>query len=815
MTPEPVFGILNANMGLHRRGLWNYAVPLGIGGLVAIVISGTPAMPQQHAPNAPPASADRAAFEAKVKPILANTCSACHNATVRSGDLNLAPYLDPATLATDRETWERIAAKIGAGEMPPKGIPRPPQTQLTAMVAYLRGYFDKADAAVKPDPGRVVAQRLNRTEYHNTIRDLLAVDYRVERDFPTDDSGYGFDNIADILTVSPLLMEKYLEAAEVIASRAMGADPLPKKPIEATCDLKTRTLRRLDYDTVEAAQRIDFDGDYAVHFQFPGTRGEGAKPVKMGFWMDGRLLDSIDVETKPSNLVAFNPLSEGEMRLYLPAGDHVFRAAFIDDEFAKTLTNDKDAYSNRKNKWIASITFIGPYPSNTERPSRKKILICDPASGQPCVERIVANLARHAYRRPVTRAEVAGLMKFVNMAKADGRSVEQGIQLALEAMLVSPDFLFRIERDPKAGAPGEVHRLSDPELATRLSYFLWSSMPDDELLNLSEAGKLHEAATLDAQVKRMLADPKASALAENFAGQWLETRNLNAITPDPKKFPEWTPEIKNDLRRETDLFFEYMLRENRPIAEFINARYTFLNEPLANFYGIEGVKGPDFRKVELTTDQRGGVLTQAGVLAVANSYPNRTSPTLRGKFILSNILGTPPPPPPPDIPVIDESKVGTDSSMRQQLEQHRADPYCAACHAKMDALGFGLENYSAIGKWRTHDGKFAVDAEGTLPDGRSFKTPAEMKAILLASLPLFAHCLTEKMMTYALGRGMQPSDNRTLGQIDRALAADGYRFQSLVYEIVRSLPFQSRRAETLSGPTVTASAATPKEKTVQ
>ena len=645
------------------------------------------------------------------------------------------------------------------------------------------------------DPGRVVAKRLNRNEYRNTIRDLLAVDFRAEKSFPTDDSGYGFDNIGEILTVSPVLMEKYLEAAEAISSRAMGADPLPAKPIEATCDLKTNTLRRLDYDTVEASQRIDFDGDYTVRFGFPGTRGPLGKPVRMAFSMDGRVLDTMDVETKPSKLVYFDPFSDGEMRLYLPAGDHVFRAAFQNDDFIQTIANDRDAYNKDRNKFIGSITFIGPYPSKVEKTSRKKILICDPASGPACVENILTNLARHAYRRPVAKAEVAGLMKFVSMAEARGESAGQGIQLALEAILVSPDFLFRIEHDPDPTDAAKIHRLSDFELSSRLSYFLWSSMPDDELLSLAGSGTLHEPAVLDAQVKRMLTDNKAAALSANFAGQWLEIRNLGSINPDPKKFPEWTPALREDLRNETNLFFQFVLRENRPISEFIDARYTFLNESLAKFYGIDGVKGPDFRKVDLTTPQRGGVVTQAGVLAVSNSYPNRTSPTLRGKYILGNILGDPPPPPPPDVPVLDDSVVGTAVSMRKQMEAHRSDPYCASCHSKMDVLGFGLENYDAIGRWRTMDGKFPIDAQGTMPDGRSFKTAAEMRTVLLASLPQFSRCLTEKMMTYALGRGMQPYDNGALDRIDKALAANGYRFQTLIYEIVRSLPFQSRRGE--------------------
>jgi hypothetical protein len=737
---------------------------------------------------------DATGFEKNVKPILKNTCSGCHNATVMSGGVNLQPYLDPSTIAEDRPSWDKIVQKIESGEMPPKGIPRPPQPQITALLNFVHSEFEKADASVKPDPGRVTAKRLNRNEYRNTVRDFLAVDFRADKDFPTDDSGYGFDNIGDVLSTSPVLMEKYLNAAEAIASRAMGADPLPKKPLEITYELKQKNLRRLDYSTVEASHRVDWDGEYTVIFGFPGERTADAKPVKMAFYMDGQLLQTIDVETKPSKLVYFNPFSDAQFRVYLPEGDHVFRAAFLNDDFVKAFKDDKEAYNDKKNKFIGAITFQGPFPAKVEKASRKKILICDPATGQACVEKIVTNLAHHAYRRPPTKTEIASLMKFVAMAKASGQSTEQGIQLALEAMLVSPEFLFRAERDPNPTDPEKIHRLSDTELASRLSYFLWSSMPDDELLGLAEAGKLKDPATLDAQVKRMMTDRKAIAFADNFAGQWLEIRNLDSIKPDPQKFPLWTPELKDAMRTETSMFFQHVLADNRPLTEFIDAKYTFLNENLAKFYGIPDVKGPDFRRVELATDQRGGVLTQGSVLAVS-SYPSRTSPTIRGKYILNNILGTPPPPPPPDVPALDDAKVGSEVSLRKQLEAHRANAVCASCHSKMDVLGFGLENYDAIGKWRTVDGKFPIDVGGTMPSGKTFQTAAEMRTILVGSMPQISRCLIEKIMTYALGRGMQTYDNRTIDQINKDLATDGYKFQTLIYDVVRSLPFQSRRGE--------------------
>ena len=441
-----------------------------------------------------------------------------------------------------------------------------------------------------------------------------------------------------------------------------------------------------------------------------------------------------------------------------------------------------------------TISITGPYPSKVERASRKKVLICDPNSGTACVDRILTQLALHAYRRPPTKPEVAALMHFYQLARQHGQNADQGVQLALQAVLVSPEFLFRIEREPTNGT---IHRISDIDLASRLSYFLWTSMPDDRLLTLAEANKLHVPETLDAEVTRMLADPKSSALADNFAGQWLEIRNLDEVHPDPVKFPAWSPDLRDAFKTETRLFFEYVLRENRSVGDFIDARYTFVNELLAKHYGIPNVKGDDFRRVELASDQRGGLLSQGTVLTVS-SYPTRTSVVLRGKYVLENILGTPPPPPPPDVPQLDDAAVGAKASLRQQMEAHRSSAVCASCHSKMDVLGFGLENYDAIGAWRTTDGKFPVDSTGTLPNGKSFTTPAELRHLLLANLPEFEHCLNEKMLTYALGRGLGPSDRNTLAEIDRNVIKSDYRFQSLIREVVHSMPFQMQHGEVIT-----------------
>jgi hypothetical protein len=675
--------------------------------------------------------------------------------------------------------------------MPPPDVEYP-EAQINALVKFLEAEFKRADANVKPDPGRVTARRLNRAEYTNTIRDLLAVDFRADRNFPTDDSGDGFDNIGDVLTVSPVLMEKYLYAAQQIANRAVAFAPMPK-PVEVEYSLRFKSLRRIDPSNVEATHRFDFDADYDLKIGFPGQREKDAAPVTLGIWVDGKLAHTTTIETKPSGLVYFNPYSEQTIRVSVPEGDHTLRLGFIDDPFVKTLAK-ADIYKDTVNKWIGSVTVIGPFATTGEKPSRKRILVCDPASGPACVDRILATLARRAYRRPVTGSEIAALRRFVTLARNDGESVEEGIALALQAMLVSPHFLFHIEHDRYPNDPGRVHRVSDVELASRLSYFLWNSMPDDELLSAAERRRLSDPQVLEAQVTRMLADPKASAMAENFAGQWLEVRNLDSIKPDPQKFPAWGPELRDAMKTETRLFFDWILRENRPISEFIDARYTFLNEFLANYYGIDGVTGPDFRRVDLTTPQRGGVLTQGSVLAVS-SYPTRTSVVIRGKYILQNILGSPPPPPPPDVPALDEQAVGTTASLRKQMETHRTNAVCASCHARMDPLGFALENYDAIGKWRTMDGGFPVDSSGKLPGGKTFSNAADLRQILSQRQYEFSRTLTEKLLIYSLGRGLARYDRPTVNEITKTLADSGYGFQTLVREVIRSLPFQSRRAE--------------------
>ncbi len=791
LTQNSLFAFRILGYYPFRLGLKSYTL-VCVTGMLAPFLCLLAAAPPPPAPAPAPAPAPKD-FHSAVKPVLTKSCSPCHNDRNQSGGVNIVPFTHPDSVSSYRDDWERIMKKVRTGEMPPKGFPKPADAQLQDLLSFVQSEFDKADAALKPDPGRVTARRLNRAEYTNTVRDLLGVDYAADRDFPADDSGHGFDNIGDVLTISPILMEKYLKAAEKISARALGIDPLPKKPIEFEFHTKDRNLRRLGPSVVEASHNVEWDAEYRIVVGLPGERKEGL-PVDMVFYMDGKPLFRRLIETKPSGLVYFNPYSEEEFRVFLPAGNHTLRVMLENDPFVKTL-EPKQYFDNKVNKSMNMIKVVGPYATDQVPASRKAILSCDLKS-PGCVDSILARLARRAWRRPVTKPEVQQLARFVKLAKEDGQNVEQGLSVAITAMLVSPHFLFRIERDVTPNDPSAIHPISDLELASRLSYFLWNSMPDETLLSLAEKKQLRAPGVLQAQIKRLLADPRSSSLAVNFAGQWLETRNLSQVKPDPKKFPEWRPELREAMEKETALFFETVLKENLSIATFLDANFTFLNELLAKHYGIAGVEGPEFRRVDLGANsaQRGGILTHASVLTVS-SYPTRTSPVIRGKFLLQNVFGAPPPPPPPDVPPLDEEKVGASGSLREQLEAHRSAAMCASCHQRMDSMGFALENYDATGKWRDLDNKFSIDPSGALPNGKAFKTPAELRAILAADLTEFGHALTEKMLIYALGRGLERYDRKTVTDLTKKLAAQDWRFQSLVLEIAQSLPFQSRRAE--------------------
>jgi Protein of unknown function (DUF1592)/Protein of unknown function (DUF1588)/Protein of unknown function (DUF1587)/Protein of unknown function (DUF1585)/Protein of unknown function (DUF1595) len=754
------------------------------------------AAPQKSATVRPVAPvAVHGSFDQNVIPLFQETCAICHDDKHLSAGLNIAAYLDPATFVSKRDMWERILTKLRSGEMPPLTVEQPDPEQVIGLITFVQGELDRIDRTARPDPGRVTAHRLNRVEYANTVRDLLGVDFRASDEFPADDSGYGFDNNGDVLTVSPALMQKYLAAAERIAARAVGGDPLPTP---AVFTRHTR-VRRVSDDVTELKEILDYDADYSIKVSLTGSRGATDPPVTLVISVDGKPVKTVNV---PVQMSAVNKQAGGTQRnvqdvtVFLPANEHTFRAEFVNDEEELKRIPEKSRTDQKLNIVPEFIDVAGPFPPAAPHVVQKKALVCDPASGALCVNRMLSTLARRAYRRPVTPAEVARLVATFGKAKAAGYPPKQSLQFAISAMLVSPQFLFRLEHDPGAGKVG---RLTDVELASRLSYFLWSSMPDDQLLRLGEANRLHQPAVLTAQVKRLLADPKSAAFSDNFAGQWLETRSLDAVRRDAKRFPEWNTQLKEAMREETRLFFESIVRENRPVSDFIDAKYTFLNELLAKHYGIEGVTGPAFRQVELTTDQRSGVFTQGSVLTVS-SYPTRTSVVLRGKYLLENVLNAPPPPPPPDVPVLDEAAVGVARSLRVQMETHRSVALCASCHSKMDPLGFALENYDAIGKWRSDDGKFPIDASGTFPNGATFDGPAAMKALLRNSMPEFTRSLAEKMLTYALGRGVESYDRAAVKKLVQDTTADGYRMQSLIQGIVKSLPFQERRGEAPAAP---------------
>ena len=663
-------------------------------------------------------------------------------------------------------------------------------------------------------------RRLNRAEYNNTIRDLLGVDFKPGDDFPADVPAHGFDNIASVLSVSPVLVEKYLAAAEKVARTALfGAEPMkPERvahqPFFTADAFSKNTSVKFDYDetgmslpsALHVTQRFAVAGEYNLRAVMRGWRPVGSNPVELAFWIDGKKVHEAKIAVPTERVEGRGP---GEMnglwaecRLPISAGEHWLSvtvqrmyeglpAAYKGPKPAPDSSKPAPESSERTKATDAFfpmyLDVVGPYQQEKgpAPASVKKIFGDRPGPRDLAYARkILSDLARRAYRRPVTDPEVEGLVKLVAMVQKDGDSFEEGLCLAIQQMLISPHFLFRVEKT-SSGA------LSSHELATRLSYFLWSSMPDDELFRLADEGKLGQPAILEAQVRRMLKDDKAFALVENFGGQWLQTRALESHLPDRIKYAEFTDYTRMSMKKETDLFFEHILRDDRSILDFIDADYTFVNQRLAEFYKIPGVKGHEFRKVDLKGTKRGGVWTQASVLTVS-SYANRTSPVLRGKWILETLLNAPPPPPPPDVPTLDEQALGKEVSLKQILDQHRANATCASCHARMDPLGFALEHFDAIGSWREKDGKFPIETAGTLPDGRSFKGHEELRALLKADANAFTEGLAEKMLIYALGRGLEHSDKKSVRAIADKVARDGYRFSSLVLGIVQSEAFQGQ-----------------------
>lgn len=727
-------------------------------------------------------------------------CFACHNSKLKSGDVTIEG-LKATDVPADADTWEKILRKVRTGEMPPPKLPRPDAAAAGKFVDWLEGELDSY-ALKSPNPGAPAIHRLNRAEYSNAIRDLLALEMDHGATLPADDSGYGFDNIGDVLTVSPLLMEKYMSSARRVARLAVGTVRFPKTAAverynaSGAYGSETGDLPLNVRGGIQVRRHFPVDAEYSLLVRVRGTPLAGAPPPRLDLRVDGKRIQIWDalIDAEESNQSSRN----FEIKVPLSAGLHTIGASFL-TEYTEVenppVPRIPTASTAPPGLTVDYLLVGGPFnptgPGETE--SRERIFICRPAAGKtetPCARRILTTIAHRAYRRPVTTADVTPLMKLFAAGRKEGGSFDSGIEMALRGILVSPSFLFRREKDSAPAASDRIHRISEIELASRLSFFLWSSIPDDELLRTAEAGKLR--ASMAQQVRRMLADPKSKAVVDNFAGQWLHLRNIANWRPDPDKFPQFDDSLRYAFQRETELFFDYIVRNDRPVTDFLNADYTFLNERLARHYRIEGVRGMWFRKVDLTREDRGGIITHGGILTVT-SYPTRTSPVLRGKWILDNILGAPPPPPPPDVPDLEDSAAISAKDLRKALEKHRANAACASCHSRLDPLGFSLENYDPTGRFRKSEAGVEIDASGILPGGGEFAGPGGLKKVLMERRDQFVEALSEKLLTYAVGRGLEYYDLPSVRDIRRETVEGDYRFSAMVQAIAESVPFQMRR----------------------
>jgi mono/diheme cytochrome c family protein len=773
--------------------------------------------PQSAAPR-PSSSADTID-----RAVVDKYCVTCHNQRLKTGGLALDSS-ELANVAAHADVWEKVIRKVEAGMMPPAGVPRPDAATKKALVANLEGVLDRA-AKTSPNPGRPLVHRLNRAEYANAIRDLLAVNLDVSSFLPPDDSSAGFDNNADVLGLSPVLLESYLTAAERISALAIGD---PKTPPMGELyrvrqdESQDRHIDGLPLGTVGGLlieTTLPLDGEYQFQVRLFRTNLGTMRGLEYPHQLE------ISVNGARVHLAAFggdkeiaassdNPTITGDdvdgrftVRVPLKAGPAKIGIAFLEKTHALNtrrlqsyVRSSADTIDFSGNPHIDEVILTGPFKVTGvgDTPSRRRIFVCQPkaaAEEQGCAQRILATLARRAYRGDVAKEDVPTLMGFYERGRRDGGSFDGGIDLALRRLLASPKFLVRVERDPAAVPAGGAYRLSDLEIASRLSFFLWSSIPDDTLLDVASKGGLKSPAGLDQQVKRMLSDPKSQAFIDNFVGQWLQLRNLKTKQPNSHEFPDFDDNLRTSLGTEAEMFFASIMREDRSVLDLMTADYTFLNERLARHYGIPNVYGTHFRRVTLKDETRNGLLGKGAVLMVT-SHPHRTSPVLRGKWILENVLGSPPPPPPDVVPPFEEDAgAAKPKSVRERMEQHRRNPACASCHRMIDPAGLALENFDAVGAWRTKDGGTrgaAVDASGQLVDGTQINGVVELRAALMREPETFVRTLTEKLMTYAVGRGLTATDMPAVRTVVRDTARDQYRFSSVILEIVRSVPFQMR-----------------------
>ncbi len=751
--------------------------------------------------SAEPATKAAPSFESDIKPLLKQFCYSCHNDQKHKGDVSLESFATKESVLKDPKVWETVLHHVRTKEMPPEDKPQPNDAERQLIVKWIEREVFGCDCD-HPDPGRVTLRRLNRAEYSNTIRDLVGVEFRGVDDLPADDSGYGFDTIGDSLSLSPIHLEKLLHAAQTILDTAIVLHAETNGPArrfqaerfsrtnDSARPLATGYMGLFKETAISTNVTISKDGDYILRLKAFGEQA-GPEFPKMELRVNGKAIKIFDVkavEEEPAIYQTETRLKRGQTKIAVA--------------YLNNYNNRKEGTPDQgdRNLFVDFIEVVGP-PGESEFPESHKRIFPKPLS--PGVDRrkyaseIINNFAQRAYRRPITAEECNRLISFYDVAIRNGQTFEASVKQALQVILVSPNFLFRRELQPSPDDREEIYRIDDYALASRLSYFLWSSMPDDRLFAEAKKGTLRKH--LGSEVHRLLSDAKSEAFIENFFGQWLQLRQLQQAFPDSEQFPQFNDELREAMQNETKMFCTTIMRENRSILELINANYTFLNERLARHYGISGVAGEDFRRVSLKGSERGGLLTHASILTLT-SNPNRTSPVKRGKWVLDTLLGSPPSPPPPDIPPLNEGKEAIRSaSLRQRLEEHRKNPSCASCHSRMDPIGFALENFDAIGAWRVVDGKFPIDSSGEFPSGETVNGAVELRRFLIERRKdEFVHCFAEKMLTYALGRGVTIQDRCALDDITKKAGKAGFRFENLVLAIVESTPFQWRRGENVA-----------------
>jgi len=742
-------------------------------------------------------------------------CVTCHNQRLKTSDLAL-DSLDISSPASHGEIWESVARRLRTRSMPPQGMPRPDDATYNSLASYLETELDRA-AAAKPNPGRPIIRRLNRSEYANSVRDLLDVEIDVASLLPPDDSAFGFDNISDLLGTSPALLERYLVAADRVSALAVGALVAPGSDTyrirqDRSQDQHIEGLPLGTVGGVVVNHNFPLDAEYKFSLELYRTNLEAIRGLEHSHQIEitvdgervfiGTVGGDAEKATPGESITERSDAVDARLQVSVPvkAGLHAVGASFVrkigegTQRLRPFLRSSAGTYDSTGRPHIETMTIAGPFkpmgPGDT--PSRRRVFSCRPANANQedaCASTILSTLGRRAYRRPVTKADSTRLLTFYQAGRAKG-TFETGIQMALRRLLASPNFVFRVEED-SSSKPGTVQQVTDVELASRLSFFLWSSIPDDALLDVASRGQLRTASVLEREVRRMIADPKAGSFIRNFTGQWLHTRNLRTVMPNHDEFPDFDDTLRDAFQTEAELFFESIVRGDRDAIDLLTADYTFVNERLAKHYGIPNVYGSHFRRVTLTDDARRGLLGKGGLLMVT-SRADRTAPVLRGKWILENVFGTPPPPPLPNVPPLEGNVAEAPRTLRERMERHRASPQCAGCHKLMDPLGFALENFDAIGAWRTREAGVAIDASGQLADGSKVDGVVALRNALVARSDVFVRTLTEKLMTYAIGRGLQYYDMPVVRDIVRKAERQDYRFSGIIMGIVTSPPFQMR-----------------------